>query len=116
MEFVDGSPLLDFAAKQALDVDARIDIFVQVCDALHYAHQQGVVHRDLKPDNLFVVEPSSSGSTASVSNHGKPKILARPIHELLVAGGENRLMVPVRGEFRRFRASWALRQRESAAI
>ncbi|MFT5288765.1 MAG: serine/threonine protein kinase/WD40 repeat protein [Planctomycetota bacterium] len=77
MEFVDGAPLLQFAAQQALDVNARLDIFARICDAIHYAHQQGVVHRDLKPDNIFVVESSSSVSTSSPTSAigGQPKIL-----------------------------------------
>jgi eukaryotic-like serine/threonine-protein kinase len=77
MEFIDGAPVLQFAARQALDVAARLDIFAQICDAIHYAHQQGVVHRDLKPDNIFVVESSSPSSTSprSPAIGAQPKIL-----------------------------------------
>ncbi len=74
MEFVDGSPLLSFAARHRLDVRARIEIFLRICDAIQYAHSQGIVHRDLKPDNIFVVE-SSSGSAATTSPIGQPKVL-----------------------------------------
>ncbi|MCR9246413.1 MAG: serine/threonine-protein kinase [bacterium] len=63
MEFVEGLPPHEFAQRHALSVLARIDVFLQVCDAIDYAHQRGVVHRDLKPDNILVVEP------------GRPKVL-----------------------------------------
>lgn len=37
-----------------LDLNARLDIFLKVCEAIHYAHSRGVVHRDLKPSNLMI--------------------------------------------------------------
>jgi len=54
MEFVDGSPLLDWCRAQALDVRARVTLFDQVCAAVAHAHAQLVVHRDLKPSNVLV--------------------------------------------------------------
>jgi len=54
MEFVDGPPLLDFIAKEHLDVRSRLALFASICDAVHHAHQKGVVHRDLKPGNILV--------------------------------------------------------------
>ncbi|MBC7895279.1 MAG: serine/threonine protein kinase, partial [Cytophagaceae bacterium] len=63
MELVDGIPLTDFAASRTLDVRRRLELFGKVCEAVHYAHQKGVIHRDLKPANI-IVEAS-----------GQPKIL-----------------------------------------
>ena len=54
MEFVDGEPITAYAARHALDVNARLDLFRSVCAAVHFAHQRLVVHRDLKPNNIFV--------------------------------------------------------------
>ncbi|MEM0964409.1 MAG: serine/threonine-protein kinase, partial [Bacteroidota bacterium] len=54
MEFVDGVPITDYADDHRLGVDARTDLFRQVCDAVGYAHRQLVVHRDLKPSNVLV--------------------------------------------------------------
>ena len=54
MEHVDGRPIDDFCDAQGLDLDARIDLFLQVCDAVAAAHRNLVVHRDLKPPNVLV--------------------------------------------------------------
>jgi serine/threonine protein kinase len=57
MELLDGVPLFDYlGTAQASTVDAKIDLMIQVCDGLHNAHQAGVVHRDVKPSNLFVMK------------------------------------------------------------
>jgi serine/threonine-protein kinase len=53
-EFVDGQPLKDLIRNTPLPVDRIIDIGVQVAKALDYAHQAGVVHRDVKPQNILV--------------------------------------------------------------
>ena len=54
MEWIDGQPLTDFAAEQALDLNQRLDLFLDVCDAVAYAHRNLIVHRDLKPSNILV--------------------------------------------------------------
>lgn len=54
MEYVDGEPITQYAQRHALDVPARLQLFRTVCNAVHFAHQRLVVHRDLKPNNIFV--------------------------------------------------------------
>ncbi len=54
MEYVDGEPITTYCASKKLDVAARLDLFRSVCGAVHFAHQRLVVHRDLKPNNIFV--------------------------------------------------------------
>ncbi len=54
MEFIDGEPIDRFAVARGLSVRRRLELFAEVCDAVQHAHQKGVVHRDLKPDNILV--------------------------------------------------------------
>ncbi|MGH8173757.1 MAG: serine/threonine-protein kinase, partial [Rhodanobacteraceae bacterium] len=54
MEYVEGVPITEFVREQALDVSARLRLFLRVCEAVQYAHQNLIVHRDLKPSNIFV--------------------------------------------------------------
>jgi serine/threonine protein kinase/Tfp pilus assembly protein PilF len=54
MELIDGRTLPEYAAEQQLDLGARLRLFVQICEAVQYAHDRQIVHRDLKPANIVV--------------------------------------------------------------
>ena len=56
MERIDGEPITRFADRRRLDLRARLQLFVEVCDAVEHAHDRGVVHCDLKPSNVLVAE------------------------------------------------------------
>src|SRR5688572_21006568 len=70
MELVRGSTLDEFlrARGDAIDRDEirfRLRLFQSLCDAVHYAHQRGVIHRDLKPSNI-IVATSDAGADDGV--------------------------------------------------
>lgn len=54
MEYVPGVPLTEFCDDQRLGTRARLEIMIDVCAAVHHAHQRGILHRDLKPSNILV--------------------------------------------------------------
>ena len=55
MEFLEGESLREVLRKSArLDVDRAMDIAIQTCQALEAAHGQGILHRDIKSDNLMI--------------------------------------------------------------
>ncbi len=56
MELVLGEPLLVHCERHALDRDARLALFVELCQAVDHAHKSGVLHRDLKPSNVMVTD------------------------------------------------------------
>ena len=60
MEYVEGTPLTEYAKSRQLSHRARLELLAAICDAVHHAHQKGVVHRDLKPDNILVDEAGQS--------------------------------------------------------
>ncbi len=54
LEFIDGPAIHDFCEQHNASMEARVRLFLKVCDAVQFAHSQGVLHRDLKPANILV--------------------------------------------------------------
>ena len=77
MEYVEGTPPLDYCERHALNTRQRILLFRQICSAVHYAHQRMVIHRDLKPGNILVAEDG----TPKLLDFGIAKVFAPDVSE-----------------------------------
>jgi serine/threonine-protein kinase len=77
MERLDGCSLAEHAARTKVLPDNAITILYQVCDALEAAHAVGVLHRDLKLDNVFLVD--ESGHRIKLLDWGIAKIIAQQV-------------------------------------
>jgi serine/threonine protein kinase/TolA-binding protein len=75
MEYIDGVPIDDYCDGRRLTINERLALFRTICSAVHYAHENLIVHRDIKPTNILVTED------------GVPKLLDFGIAKLLGAGG-----------------------------
>ncbi|HEX7256297.1 MAG TPA: serine/threonine-protein kinase [Gaiellaceae bacterium] len=72
MEYVEGETLADLMARKGpLDADRGVDLVLQVCAGLEHAHSAGLVHRDIKPQNLLV----RSDDTVKIVDFGIARLL-----------------------------------------
>lgn len=88
MEYVEGESLDSYCDRHSLTIRQRLELFLKVCEAVHFAHANLIVHRDLKPSNILV------------DQHGSPKLLDFGIAKLLdVDAGIDASVTVDRGRF-----------------
>ena len=78
MEYVKGLPISEYCDKHKLTIEARLDLFLQVCHAVHHAHQKGIIHRDIKPSNILV-SIAHDQAVPKIIDFGIAKAMSRPL-------------------------------------
>jgi WD40 repeat protein/serine/threonine protein kinase len=80
MEYVKGLSITAYCDQNKLNIEQRLRLFEQVCEAIHHAHQKGIIHRDIKPSNILV---SVHGDRAvpKIIDFGIAKAIAQPLTE-----------------------------------
>ncbi len=85
MEYIDGEPIDRHCDERALTLEQRLELFFQACDAVEVAHRNGIIHRDIKPNNILV------------TNQGQVKLLDFGIAKLCDIRSNNAATTTVRG-------------------
>lgn len=88
MELIEGRPITEYCATKDLPLRQRLQLFLQVCAGVHYAHQHLIIHRDIKPQNILV------------TSDGIPKLLDFGIAKILEADSGDSLPDPTLTGFR----------------
>jgi serine/threonine-protein kinase len=88
MEYLEGETLAQRLQRRGpLPWAEARHVVLQICDALRAAHDKGVIHRDMKPDNVFLVDRSGDASFVKVLDFGIAKIVSEHAHKNLTQTG-----------------------------
>ena len=92
MEYVEGEPIDAYCNRRNLDIKQRLRLFQIICGAVHRAHQNLIVHRDLKSSNILV----TADGTVKLLDFGIAKLLDenQATHTLAVTHADYRMMTP----------------------
>jgi serine/threonine protein kinase len=86
MELVKGVPITEFCDQNRLTPRQRLELFVNVCQAVQHAHQKGIIHRDLKPSNVLVTRHDTT-PVVKVIDFGVAKALGQELTDKTVFTG-----------------------------
>ena len=80
MEYVKGLPITEHCDRHKLTIENRLNLFLQVCHAVHHAHQKGIIHRDIKPSNILVSIPDDQ-AVPKIIDFGVAKAVSQSLTE-----------------------------------
>lgn len=89
MEYIKGTPIVEYCEAHGLSEGERLELFIRVCDAVEYAHRNLVIHRDLKSDNILVTEEGE----AKLLDFGIARMIAEQEgrHDTATVAGRRRM-------------------------
>ncbi len=92
MEYVPGgTTLTEYCDDQQLGIEGRLKLFMETCDAVHHAHQKGIIHRDIKPSNVLVTIQDGKPKP-KVIDFGVAKATDHRLTERMVLTEQGRLL------------------------
>ena len=80
MEYVKGLPITEYCDHHRLSIEDRLRLFLQICHAVHHAHQKGIIHRDIKPSNILVMTHEDQ-AVPKIIDFGVAKAIIAPLTE-----------------------------------
>lgn len=91
MERVRGESVTTYVKSHAMPLDQRLQLFAAICDAVHYAHQKGIIHRDIKPSNILI-DDTSGQPQPKVIDFGIAKAIEGPLTDRTVFTGMDQVL------------------------
>jgi len=91
MEYVEGLSIIEHCDHNKLTIEQRLRLFQQVCQAVHHAHQKGIIHRDIKPSNILVTYENDQ-INPKIIDFGVAKALIHPLTERTLITEESQLL------------------------
>lgn len=85
-ELVDGISMRRYVRREKPSPERLIGILIQLCDALAHAHDRGIVHRDMKPDNIVIAKSKTGGDVVKVLDFGLARVRLPEISHLTRSG------------------------------
>jgi len=91
MEYVKGLPITEHSDRHKLTIEDRLNLFLQVCHAVHHAHQKGIIHRDIKPSNILIVVQEDQ-AIPKIIDFGVAKAISQPLTERTLFTEDSQLL------------------------
>jgi tetratricopeptide (TPR) repeat protein len=91
MENVKGLPITEYCDQHKLTIEERLKLFLQICHAVHHAHQKGIIHRDIKPSNILV-SLQEDQVLPKIIDFGVAKAIAQSLTERTLATEDSQLL------------------------